>query len=261
MAMTYDSIVSLTTLALFVGMLLLLELGRRVGVRRLADDPEGAQTGTGAVDGAVFALLGLLVAFTFSGAASRFDERRSLIVQEANDIGTAYLRVDLLPAGAQPALRDLFRRYVDSRLEVYRKLPDIEAAKAELARSTRLQGEIWNYAVAAGRMEGAPPAATMLLLPALNQMIDITTTRTMALQTHPPLVIFAMLFGLALAGALLAGYGMAGGKSRSWIHMLGFAAIMAGAVYVIIEIEYPRMGLIRVDAFDQALVALRDSMK
>ncbi len=259
--MNYDSIVSLTTLALFVGMLLLLEVGRRAGVRRLADDPDGAQAGTGAVDGAVFALLGLLVAFTFSGAASRFDERRSLIVQEANDIGTAYLRVDLLPAGAQPALRDLFRRYVDSRLEVYRKLPDVEAAKAELARSTRLQGEIWRHAVAAGRMEGAPPAATMLLLPALNQMIDITTTRTMAAQAHPPLVIFAMLFGLALAGALLAGYGMAGGKSRSWIHMIGFAAIMAGAVYVIIEIEYPRLGLIRVDAFDQALVELRDSMK
>jgi hypothetical protein len=150
---------------------------------------------------------------------------------------------------------------VDSRLDVYQKLPDIEASKAALASSTKLQGEIWNQAVAAGRMEGAPPAATMLLLPALNQMIDITTTRTMAAQIHPPLVIFAMLFALALAGALLAGYGMAGGKSRSWIHMIGFAAVMAGAVNVIIEIEYPRMGLVRVDAFDQALVQLRDSMK
>jgi hypothetical protein len=259
--MTFLWITSLITLALFAGMLLLLEVGRRVGVRRLANDPEGAQSGTGAVDGAVFALLGLLVAFTFSGAASRFDERRNLIVEETNDIGTAYLRLDLLPASAQPALRDLFRRYVDSRLEVYQKLPDIEASKAALARSTKLQGEIWNQAVAAGRMEGAPPAATMLLLPALNQMIDITTTRTMAAQIHPPLVIFAMLFALALAGALLAGYGMAGGKSRSWIHMIGFAAVMAGAVNVIIEIEYPRMGLVRVDAFDQALVQLRDSMK
>jgi len=259
--MNFMWLTSMITLALFVGMLLLLDLGRRVGVRRLANDPEGGQAGTGAVDGAVFALLGLLVAFTFSGAASRFDERRNLIVQETNDIGTAYLRLDLLPASAQPALRDLFRRYVDSRLDVYQKLPDIEASRAALASSTKLQGEIWNHAVAAGRMEGAPPAATMLLLPALNQMIDITTTRTMAAQIHPPLVIFAMLFALALAGALLAGYGMAGGKSRSWIHMIGFAAVMAGAVNVIIEIEYPRMGLVRVDAFDQALVQLRDSMK
>ena len=259
--MTHTLFFLLIAFALFLGLLLFLDIGRRIGVHRLAKDPDGAQAGTGAVDGAVFALLGLLVAFTFSGAASRFDERRNLIVQETNDIGTAYLRLDLLPASAQPPLRDLFRRYVDSRLEVYRKLPDLEAAMAELARSTTLQGEIWSQAVAAGRMEGAPPAAAMLLLPALNQMIDITTTRTMAARMHPPMVIFALLFVLALAGALLAGYGMAAAKTRNWIHMIGFAVVMAGAVNVIIDIEYPRMGLIRVDAFDQALMELRVGMQ
>ena len=258
--MNYIAFTSLLTLALFVGMVLLLEIGRRIGVRRIADDPEGAQAGTGAVNGAVFALLGLLIAFTFSGAATRFDERRNLIVQETNDIGTAYLRLDLLPPSAQPALRDLFRQYLDARLEIYRKLPDMAAAKESLARSTKLQGEIWSQAVAAGRMSEAPPAANMLLLPALNQMIDITTTRTMAAKMHPPLVIFVLLFGLALVSALLAGYGMAGGKSRSWIHMIGFAATMALAVNIIIDIEYPRLGLIRVNAFDQALVELRESM-
>jgi hypothetical protein len=259
--MTHALIALSVTLVLFLGMLLLLDVGRRIGVRRRAHDPEGAGAGVGAVDGAVFALLGLLIAFTFSGAAARFDVRRTLIVEEANMIGTAYLRLDLLPAETQPALRDLFRRYVDSRLETYRKLPDLKAAMAELARSTQLQGEIWTQAVAAGRLEGAPPPATMLLLPALNQMIDITTTRTMASQMHPPMAIFAMLYVLALAGALLAGFGMAGGKTRDWLHMLAFAAVLALAVYVIIDIEYPRLGLIRVDAFDQALVDIRASMK
>ncbi len=259
--MDYALSALLITLALFLGMLVLLEIGRRIGNHRLQNDAEGARAGTGTVEGAVLALLGLLIAFTFSGAATRFDERRNLIVQETNDIGTAYLRLDLLPASAQPALRDLFRRYVDSRLETYRKIPDVEAVKAELARSIALQGEIWTQAVAAGRLENAPPSATMLLLPALNQMIDITTTRTMAVQMHPPLVIFAMLFGLALASALLAGYGMAGGKSRNWLHMIGFSAVMAVAVYVILDIEFPRLGLIRVNAFDQDLVDLRASMK
>lgn len=257
-----DTVVaSLLALSLLLGMLLLLEIGRRVGARRLAQDAEGARAGTSTVEGAVFALLGLLIAFTFSGATSRFDERRQLVVEEANAIGTAYLRLDLLPADTQPALRDLFRRYVDSRLETYRKLPDIDAAKSELAHSVQLQGEIWSQAWAAGRMEGAPPPATMLLLPALNQMIDITTTRTMASQMHPPLVIFGLLFGLALASALLAGYGMAGGQSRNWLHMVGFTIVMALAVYVILDIEYPRLGLIRVDAFDQVLVDLRASMQ
>ena len=83
----------------------------------------------------------------------------------------------------------------------------------------------------------------------------------MATQMHPPIVIYGMLVGLALASALLAGYGMAGGKSRNWLHMIGFATVMAVAVYVIIDLEFPRLGLIRVDAFDQALVELRASMK
>ena len=92
-------------------------------------------------------------------------------------------------------------------------------------------------------------------------MIDITTMRSMAAQMHPPMIIFAMLFGLALATSLLAGYGMAGAKTRSGLHMVGLAAVMAVAVYVILDMEYPRLGLIRVDAFDQALVELRESMK
>src|SRR6185436_2599128 len=112
-------------------------------------DSEGARQGFGVVDGAVFGLLGLLIAFTFSGAAARFDERRQLIIEEANDIGTAYLRIDLLPESAQSRLRELFRQYLDSRLETYRKLPDLEAAKAELARSIKLQNEIWTAAIAA----------------------------------------------------------------------------------------------------------------
>jgi hypothetical protein len=259
--MDLASLAALIAIALFLGILLLLEVGRRIGDRRQAADPEGARAGTGAVEGAVFALLGLLVAFTFSGAASRFDDRRALIVEETNDIGTAYLRLDLLPASAQPALRDLFRRYVDSRLATYRKILDLDAAKAELAHSAEVQGQIWRQAIAASQMPGAPPSAAMLLLPALNQMIDVTTTRTMAGRMHPPMVVFAMLFGLALAGALLAGYGMAGGRARSWLHMVGFAAVLAGAVYVIIDLEYPRLGLIRVDAFDTALVELRSSMR
>jgi len=81
------------------------------------------------------------------------------------------------------------------------------------------------------------------------------------MQIHPPAIIFVMLFGLALASALLVGYWMASAKKRNWLHMLGLAVVMAAAIYVILDIEYPRFGLIRVDAFDQALVELRESMK
>jgi hypothetical protein len=243
---------------LFVGMIALLEAGRRLGRRRQGRDEEGARAGLGAVEGAVFALMGLLIAFTFSGAATRFDARRQLIVEEANAIGTAWLRLDLLPAANQPELRDLFRRYLDARLEVYRKVPDMAAVREELARANALQGQIWARVTVACR-EAATPLA-MQLIPALNQVFDIATTRTATAQIHPPAIIFIMLGALALMSSLLAGYAMAGGKSRSWIHVIGFAFILAATVYVILDLEFPRIGFIRVDAFDQLLVDLRRSM-
>jgi hypothetical protein len=257
--MSFTVYAGLVASGLFVAMLVLMEVGRRLGLRPKAEDLSAARAGLGAVEAAVFALLGLLIAFTFSGATSRFDTRRQLVVTEANAIGTAWLRLDLLPPGAQPALRDLFRRYLDSRLETYRKLPDLAAAKAELAHSVSLQGDIWKQAVAGCQQSGSP-ATAVVVLPALNDMIDITTTRAMAAQLHPPRTIFIMLAVLALAGALLAGYGMAGGKIRSWVHIVGFAAIMAVTFYVILDVEYPRFGLIRVDAIDQVLKDLRRSM-
>jgi hypothetical protein len=257
--MDFTLATSLLALGLFAGMLALLEVGRRVGAARAREEGETARAGVGAVEGAVFGLMGLLIAFTFSGAATRFDARRQLIVEEANAIGTAWLRLDLLPSEAQPAMRERFRSYLDSRIETYRRLPDFAAAGEEIARSAALQGEIWEHALASAR-EGGAREATMLLLPALNQMIDITTGRIWVMRFHPPPIIYVMLFAAALIAALLAGFGMAGSRRRSWLHMVGFAALIAVSVHVILDLEYPRRGFIRLDAADQLLVDLRASM-
>src|SRR5579864_5362173 len=139
----------LFSIVLFLGMLILLETGRRLGVRRRPKESEGERGSLGTVEGAVFALFGLLMAFTFSGAASRFNEKRMLIAEEANTIETAYLRLQLVPKTAQPGLRDLFRRYTDSRLETYRLLPNMKAAENEMANTKQIQEEIWSDAVAA----------------------------------------------------------------------------------------------------------------
>jgi hypothetical protein len=258
--MSYIRFVEVCALSLFLGMMLFLEVGRRIGIWRSAQAAEGAATEGRVVEGAVFSLLGLLVAFTFSGAAARFDSRRQLIVEETNAIRTAYQRLDLLPTAAQPVLRERFRQYVEARLEAYRRLPDIAAAQAVETRAIQLQRDIWRQAVVACQEAGVQPA-TMLLLPALNAMIDITTTRTLATSMHPPTIIFVMLIGVALASSLLAGHAMAGSKSHPWLHMLGFAAVIAVSLYVILDLEFPRLGLIRFGAFDQALVRLRESMQ
>jgi len=245
-------------LTMFAGMLACAEVGRRVARRRATHDPDGAWHGTGVVDAAIFGLFGLVIAFTFSGAASRFDTRRNLIVEEVNAIGTAYLRLDILPVEAQPGLRDGFRRYLDSRIQVYRKYPDAAAVAAELENVKRVESQIWTQALAAER--NSAPAAR-LLLPALNQMFDISTKRTMAMNMHPPTAIYAMLFGLALIASTIAGYGMARAESRAWFHVIGLAAVVAIVAYVILDIEHPRLGFIRIDALDRALVELRGNMQ
>jgi len=247
-------------LLLATGIIVLLEVGRRIGARRLAEEGETAAKGFGAIESAVFALLGLILAFSFSGALARFDARRHLVVAEANDIATAFLRIDLLPTDAQAPMRDLFRRYLDSRIETYRKLPDMEAAQAELARSLKLQSEIWSLAVSSSQ-KSATPQAMMVLLPALNAMIDITTTRTEAAILHSPPIIWVMLGTLTFACALFAGYDMAGRKYLNLLHSAAFAVVLAVTVYVIIDLEYPRIGLIQMSDSDRVLVQLRESMK
>jgi hypothetical protein len=248
------------SVSLFFAILLCLELGHRMGRKEAADDPDGARAGVGAIEGALFGLLGLLLAFGFGGATSRFNTRRALIVDEANALGTAWLRIDLAPAAEQPALRDLFRRYFDNRLAVYTSLPDIEAAKAELARGGERQGALWSRAVEVGRQPGGE-AVQRALLPALNEMFDIATTRTRAAFTHTSPVIIGFLLVVVLLSGVLAGHAMSASKRRRMSHRLLFAAVTAATMYLIFDLEYPRFGFIRVDADDQVLIELRASMK
>ena len=250
-----------TAVAMFFGILFCIAIGRWIGRWHIARGGTSSLASVGSLENAVFALLGLMIAFTFSGALTRFDVRRSQVVDEANAIGTAWLRIDLLPASAQSKLRETFREYVDARIATYRKLPDLAAARTELAHSQALQSEIWNQSVAAIKMPDARPSLELVIMPALNQMFDITTVRVFATYMHPPMIVYAMLVGLALVSALLAGYQTAGEKHYDLVHQIGFAAIVAFTLFVILDIEYPRSGWVRLDAIDQALVNVRAGMK
>jgi hypothetical protein len=244
-------------IALFLGQLLMIEAGRRWGQRQAALDPGAEGERLSGAEGAVYGLLGLLIAFTFSGAADRFEKRRDLIIDEANAIGTAYLRLDLLPQEAQPGVRAAFRKYVDSRILAYSLVPDLTAARAELARSFELQSELWKETMAAMRGPGAP--SPQGVLPPINEMFDLASTRAARLEAHPPTAIFVMLVALALVSAFLVGFGMAGSKS-SGLHALAYSAVLATVIYLILDFEYPRLGFIRIDAADHLLVDVRKGM-
>jgi len=251
-------VAAMLSVGLFVGVLLCLEVGYRLG-RRSSENPELTHAGVGAMEAAVFALLGLLLGFSLAGGTSRLDTRRHLIIEEANAIGTAYLRLDTLASHDQPEMRRFFREYLDARLRVYQR-PDPEGAEQELAQAEQIQQRIWSQAVIVSRADSTHIAAR-LLLPALNQMIDITTSRAVWHHTHLPPLIFVLLMGVALLSGLLAGYAMAKRRSRSWLHMLVYALVVAGTIYAVVDLDYPHAGWIRLDVADNALAKLRDSIR
>lgn len=245
----------LSMAGLIAAMLVLLELGRWIGRRRLRLDPTWDNRGISTLESTLLALLGLLLAFTFSGAWSRFDARRALILEETNAIGTAWLRLDLLPEPGRGQLQASFRRYTELRIaatQANEARPSEEVAAAQQA--------IWTGAVAGAQAAPDNRVAT-LLLPAVNAMFDIATARYQAVLTHPPAMVYWMLLVLALLATTLVGYGMAAGKRRSWLHICCFVGALLLTIYVSLDLEYPRRGHFRVDKYDQQLIDLRAGMK
>jgi hypothetical protein len=243
-----------------IGVVLLsLECGHRLGVRQRTRSPHTVPTVHPTIEASVFGLMGILIGFTFYGAGSRFDNRRSLAIKEANAIGTSYLRLDLLPAEIRPGLQEDFRAYLRSRLEVERKIPDVNAVRTALHRSSTLQSSLWKSVVAAAKEVG--PAEKSLVLSSLNETIDITTDRTVALITHPPVVVYVMLGLTVVTSSVLAGYTMSASAIRDWISTITIAVVLGIALYVILDYEYPRIGLIRIDDTDQILEDALEKMK
>jgi hypothetical protein len=247
-------------LAFFVAMLILLEVGRRLGAKQLEQVGPDSRAGVGASDAAVYGLFALLIGFSFSHATTRFDHRRELVATQVNAIGTAWERIDALPDTAQPPLRDGFRRYFDALIASYDQPGSISEGLVEPPAMARAHKEVWKASVKATLAPGGDPAR-MLLLPALNDMFGVVEEERLARRIHPPAVIFAMLGIASLAVAVFAGYGIASKSARNRVYMIGVAASIAIAMYVIIELEYPRLGLIRVSDMDRALAELRATMQ
>lgn len=245
---------------LFGALLACVEVGYRVGRRLIEQNPD-VVAGVGVIEAAVLGLLGLLLAFQFSAAQGRLELRRSLIVREANAIGTAYLRLDLLPPPAQPPLRELFRHYLDARIAAFNSLPDVDRYEQKLAEAGALQSQIWSAAVAAAQGDSNLATRT-LVLPPINDAIDVTTDRTISTMHHVPIPILALLVLVALVGAMLAGHAMAiRRRGRSAVHQVAFAAVITASLCVMIDLEFPRFGLIRNDDADRALYDARAAMR
>lgn len=254
-------------LAMFAGSMAMMEFGRRIGLRRLEEEGRDALSGLNAVEGAVFALMGLLLAFTLSGALQRFDERRTLIMHEANAISTAHNRLGMLDEEAKLDLRSGLKTYLAERLRLYQLpigfsiLEDTSIYDADqLRKIAAIRTQVWEGAAAAcARMPTTAPCT--LILPALDDAFEAARDRAGANERHPPRILYIMLFALGLGGSLLAGFGMGAARQRSIVHMVTFSGAMSLTLYIITDIEFPRQGLITVAYFDKFLEQVLNSMK
>jgi hypothetical protein len=257
--MIFQVIFAGMSLAVLVSMVVFQLLGRRFATRRGAPGEGPSGTGVAAIEASVFALLGLLVAFSFSGSETRLQARRELIVKEVDAVGTAYLRLDLLPAAYRDAIKEPFRRYVDTRVAYYEKLRDSAAASLQKSRGEELQREIWTLAV--GASQRAPDMrASLIVLPALNEMFDVATERDATIRIHIPVAVFLFLGILACGCAFLVGIDMAPPARESWLHVFLFAATMGLTAYVVLNLEYPLAGFVRLGQLEGLLAQLRATM-
>jgi hypothetical protein len=246
-------------LMLFVGNVVFQILGWRFARARSQGDEQATAAGRGAIEASVFALLGLLVALSFSGAESRLMARRDLIVREAGAIETAYLHLAILPEPARRQLKGELQRYLDARLAFYDTRLDKENLERQRARANQLKQEIWADALRAAE-QASDQRVLSFVLPPLNEMFNLKIAREAALRAHVPLIIFVFLGVLSFACAFVAGKNMAGAKRPSPLHVLLFAGTMAFTAFIILNVEFPRAGFIAPHSLDQPLIELRATM-
>jgi hypothetical protein len=193
---------------------------------------------------AILGVLALLLGFTMAMSVSRFDTRRHLVLEEANAIGTSYLRAQLIPAPEGPELTRLIRSYVSSRLE-YAKTLNVERIAAARRDTERLQQQIWAQANSFVQKDvHSIPAG--LLLQSLNETFDLDAARWTALASHVPRSVTFLDAIIAMLAILFVGYGFGLAGARNVLSIFILSAAITAVLSVVVDLDQPRQGLIQV---------------
>lgn len=242
-------------IALFVLIMAFYWLGHGKRNSTIKKNPDVESVDFGKINGMLLGLLGLLLAFSFSMSNSRFDSRRQLIIEEANDIGTVILRTDLYPDSVRKLLRDNLKDYVEARIAFYQVGMDTEKIVSYYIKASQISKKIWSIASTYAKVDNGT-TITSQLIPALNDMIDITTTRRAVGESTIPDSILYFLFILCISSAFLLGYDNT--KKIDWIVVVGFGLLLSATIFTIIDLDSPRSGLINLDSHNQKIVELRE---
>lgn len=248
-------------LALLLMMLLMVEVGWRLGHRARARGRDSVTEGMSTAMVAIFGLLSLLLALTFSDAAQRYDKRRDLIIREAQTISTVYQAVDLLKDTDQPALRSMLREYLDLRIVMYARPIDPAKIEVRVAARSIVESGIWEAARTSVKATPFPDnLVAARTLDSISTMIDAADSQHQAQYMHPPTAIVGFLLILTLIAALLAGYVMGIETRRDWFLAVLYSVLMSFSFAIILDLDYPRVGMINLDQAEQALIVIRQGM-
>jgi zinc transporter ZupT len=231
----------LTAFGLLALLFASLEVGFRAGRRTIADSDARAAGQIGSIQGAILGLLGLLLAFSFSAAGTRFLERQDLIVTEANAIGTAYLRADLLDEDHRAELRSALKRYTEHRIELSRRVA-LGITADDHEEISRQHARIWS---AASRGVNVRPEFVMAVLPPVNEVIDTHSLRIAAGKKHVPALVLGLLIASSALAIGIIGYGCGTGGKRRAPLTASLALLVGAALWITIDLDHPRAGLLR----------------
>lgn len=217
-------------------------LGRRTFDRREADEP--VRSGIGFIVGGILGLLAFLLGITLSLAESRHEERRAVVLGEANAIGTAWLRAGVIGGDEGARMQRLIADYAEVRLRVYRDIRSSAEADRLGAETATRQTELW--AIAAGVAKAAPTPISGLMLSALNEMFDLATTQKRSYTERVPVHILRLLLWTSIIAVGAMGYHFGVGGSRQLVMSSLLLVLWASAIVLIIDINRPRQGTVTV---------------
>ena len=244
-------------IALFVVVTVVLLLAHEIGyrLRAWAKHPEDKdwEKEVHQTRNQIAVLLSLLIGFAMSMAVSRFDERKQLVIDEANAIGTAYLRVGMQVEPMPTLAPAMFRDYVDARLAIFGTSSGVDERDPAVRRARQIQDELWKQATATARKTPTPIAA--LYVAALNEMIDLDAKRVAAQRNRIPLDIWALMSVLAILTSLIVGYGQ---RHRAAMATFIPVLMVAISLSLIADLDSPANGLIQVS--QQSMQILSDDL-
>ena len=233
------------------------ELGFLLGRRNKDRSDSDARSQISMIEGALLGILGLLLGFTFSMAVNRFEDRRHLVIQEANAMGTVLLRAQVLAPPAYETLKSRMREYVEVRLRYVEAGTDEAKLREALQSGGRLQSELWTIAQEEARVR--PTQISALLLASLNDLFDLTEARMAALENSVPSLVWIMLYLVAMLTTCALGFGTGLAGRRILLPITIIPVLLAGLLAMLLDLDRPREGMLQVS--QASILRFRDSLK